>query len=59
MSKNELNKLNLSEHFSIFAYPFLHNIKDGEKIKCLEKLSSNWESWWSRFENDENIARKN
>lgn len=56
MSKNELNKLKLSEHFSIFAYPFLHDVKGNQKNTRLSKLSSKWQNWWSRIETDNDIA---
>ena len=56
MSKIRLNELKLFEHFSIFAYPFIHNIKNKEHIERLPKISDNWETWWSRIESDENLA---
>jgi CorA-like Mg2+ transporter protein len=56
MSQTELDKLELFEHFSIFAYPFLHNAKNNQQTNYLTKLSKNWQSWWSRIETDEDLA---
>lgn len=52
MSKEELNKLSLFAHYTVFAYPFLHDIN--EQIPA--NLSEKWQSWWARIEDDEALA---
>lgn len=56
MSQDKLNKLELFDHYSIFAYPFIHKVANNQQKDRLRELSENWESWWSRIDTDEDIA---
>ena len=42
----------LLNHYTVFIYPFLHNIRADNKGSRIRSLEESWVPWWSRLEND-------
>lgn len=57
MMKPGPDYMKLLNHFTILIYPFLHEVKLGQRQQRLESLASCWKPWWSRLSNDTAYAR--
>jgi hypothetical protein len=42
--------IGLLKHYTVFVYPFLHNIGDKNRSIRVQSLEESWDPWWSRLE---------
>lgn len=56
MKQGSSRDLDLTNHFTMLIYPFLHHVAGNERSKRLEALAAQWAPWWTRLA-DEQIAK--
>jgi hypothetical protein len=44
--------MQVAMHYTILVYPFRHAIEPGERSTRLRQLSSRWQPWWRRLDED-------
>ena len=44
----------LLNHYTVFIYPFLHNIRENNRNSRIQSLEDTWAPWWARL--DRNIG---
>ncbi|HEU4710294.1 MAG TPA: hypothetical protein VFS76_01955 [Pyrinomonadaceae bacterium] len=49
----------LLNHYTVFIYPFLHDIEDHNRSSRAQSLEENWDPWWARLGNEIGSALDN
>jgi len=51
--------LRLSNHYTVFIYPFFYNIREKNRDSWIRSLARSWDPWWSRLGNEIGSALDN